>query len=161
MRSWHLKLNTMKLLFLLSAREQNWNIFSVKFSVGWEYCCITFANSSHVAFWWFLLFVRVACQLPCILGEENIPIGQKKMCDSRNPTNPSNLPSNIANSKLFISKTSNKFFLKEKIFQIWRLKIPSDLEVSFLLINPQNVILWSSKVIHCKTKLLHLTVYSD
>ena len=63
------------------------------------------------------------------------------MCGSRNLTDPSDLPSNITYSKLFISKTGNNFFLKDKIFQISCLKNPCDLEVSFEQRNPQIVIL--------------------
>ena len=63
------------------------------------------------------------------------------MCGSRNLTDPSDLPSNIIDTKLFISKTGNNFFLKDKIFQISSLKNPCDLEVSFEQRNPQIVIL--------------------
>ena len=48
------------------------------------------------------------------------------MCGSR-----SDLPSNIADTKLVISKMGNKFFLKNKIFQISCLQNRCDLEVSF------------------------------
>ena len=40
------------------------------------------------------------------------------MCGSRSLTYPSDLRSSTAYSKLFISKTGNKFLLKDKIFQI-------------------------------------------
>ena len=63
------------------------------------------------------------------------------VCAFCNPTSPSDLPSNIADSQLFISKTCNKFFLKDKIFQISCLKNAHDLEVSFKQRNPQIVIL--------------------
>ena len=54
------------------------------------------------------------------------------MCvyDSRNPTNPSDLTSNIADPKLSILKTGYRYFLKDKTFQISCLKNPCDLEVS-------------------------------
>ena len=63
------------------------------------------------------------------------------VCVSRNPTDPSHLPSNIADSKLFISKTGYIFFLKYKISQISYLKNLCDLEVSFVQRNPEIVIL--------------------
>ena len=51
---------------------------------------------------------------------------KKNKCRSCNPTDPSDLQSNIAHSKLFISKMSNKFFQKDKIFQMSCLKNPCD-----------------------------------
>ena len=62
------------------------------------------------------------------------------MCSFRNPTDKKDLPPNITDSKLFISKTSNKFFLKDKIYQISCLKKPYDLGVFYLQRNRQIVI---------------------
>ena len=70
-------------------------------------------------FFLYFLLALFSYKLLYQFYDSNKPLYKvKKMCGSRNLTYPSDLPSNTAYSKLFISKTGNKFFLKDKIFQI-------------------------------------------
>ena len=63
---------------------------------------------------------------------------EQNTCGSLNPADPSDLPSNIAGSKLFVSKTGNKSVLKNKIFQISCLQNLCDLGGIFCAKKPSN-----------------------
>ena len=63
---------------------------------------------------------------------------KKKKSGSRNPAEPSDLPSKITGSKLFISKTGNKFVLKNKIFELSCLQNPCDFGGIFRGKKPSN-----------------------